>query len=129
MFSGPAERDIQGMKGRIGHLDDWVAETRESIAARFESARSAQGQARRTMGSPLAHRHRELGSASFWFSLVVFFVCWIPLVMCCRRSGLYSEATGRVLKEYGTRLRADLLRHQPVARRERFTQPAISRIG
>jgi len=38
------------MKGRIGHLDDWVAETPESIAARLESARSAQGQARRTMG-------------------------------------------------------------------------------
>ncbi|MET0166145.1 MAG: hypothetical protein ABW318_14220 [Vicinamibacterales bacterium] len=38
------------MKGRIGHLDDWVAETPESIAARLDSARSAQGQARRTMG-------------------------------------------------------------------------------
>ena len=38
------------MKGRIRHLDDWVAETPESIAARLESAKSAQGQARRTMG-------------------------------------------------------------------------------
>jgi hypothetical protein len=38
------------MKGRIGHLDDWVAETPESIAARLESARNAQAQARRTMG-------------------------------------------------------------------------------
>ena len=50
MFSGPAEHVIQGMKGRTGHLDDWVAETPESIAARLESAKSAQGQARRTMG-------------------------------------------------------------------------------
>jgi hypothetical protein len=55
------------------------------------------------------------GSAFFWFSLVVFLACWIPLVMCCRRSRLYSEATGRVLGEYGARLRADLLRHQVVA--------------
>ena len=336
MFSGPAEHVIQGMKGRIGHLDDWVAETPESIAARLESARSAQGQARRTMGimsiismmmliasynaylsydttwildlpqkelaggttvagvltdqalkdwaasrsvqvpllgirtsvddAPvlgtatllvlafwlvlLTRRENHtvglllrdtdteppeddesespghgpsyssgqrwlifhtvasnsvfitcdrslapvqslgpkcsgstsadggfkawmseqayaflsrfffdfpvivssivfvldrwsyfepdaftvgaqtpgVGSAFFWFSMVVFFVCWIPLVMCCRRSRLYSEATGRVLKEYGTRLRADLLRHQPNARRDRFTQQAISRI-
>jgi len=60
--------------------------------------------------------------------MVVFFVCWIPLVMCCRRSRLYSEATGRVLKEYGTRLRADLLRHQSIAS-QRFTQSAVSRIS
>ena len=115
------------MKGRIGHLDDWVAGTPESIAARLESARSAQGQARRTMGLPLAHSHREL-AAFFWFRLVVFFVCWIPLVTCCCRSRLYSEATGRVLKEYGTRLRADLLRHQSIAS-QRFTQSAVSRIS
>jgi len=69
-----------------------------------------------------------VGSAFFWFSMVVFFVCWIPLVMCCRRSRLYSEATGRVLKEYGTRLRADLLRHQSIAS-QRFTQSAVSRIS
>jgi len=49
-------------------------------------------------------------------------------VMCCRRSRLYSEATGRVLKEYGTRLRADLLRHQSIAS-QRFTQSAVSRIS
>jgi hypothetical protein len=70
-----------------------------------------------------------VGSAFFWFSMAVFFVCWIPLVMCCRRARLYSEATGRVLKEYGTRLRGDLLRHQTTASQARFTQPAISRIG
>jgi len=69
-----------------------------------------------------------VGSAFFWFSMVVFSLCWIPLVMCCRRSRLYSEATGRVLKEYGTRLRADLLRHQSIAS-QRFTQSAVSRIS
>ena len=71
------------------------------------------------------------GAASpfFWFSMIVFLACWIPLVMCCRRSRLYSEATGRVLKEYGARLRADLLRHQGVAGRDRFNQPAVTSIG
>jgi hypothetical protein len=64
------------------------------------------------------------GSAFFWFSMVVFLACWIPLVMCCRRSRLYSEATGRVLKEYGARLRADLLRHQDVAGHDRFDRVA-----
>ena len=66
------------------------------------------------------------GSAFFWFSMIVFLVCWIPLVMCCWRARLYSEATGRVLKEYGTRLRADLLRHQEVAEHDRFHQPAVT---
>jgi len=69
------------------------------------------------------------GSPFFWFSMIVFLACWIPLVMCCRRSRLYSEATGRVLKEYGARLRADLLRHQGVAGRDRFNQPAVTSIG
>ena len=129
LFSGPAERDIQGMKGRIGHLDDWVAETPESIAAQALKREERSGAGATDEGFTVGAQTPGVGSTFFWFSLVVFFVCWIPLVMCCRRSGLYSEATGRVLKEYGTRLRADLLRHQPVARRERFTQPAISRIG
>ncbi len=69
------------------------------------------------------------GSAFFWFSMVVFLACWIPLVLCSRRSRLYSEATGRVLKEYGAKLRADLLRHQDVADHDRFTQPAVSTAG
>jgi hypothetical protein len=64
------------------------------------------------------------GSAFFWFSMVVFLACWIALMMCCRRSRLYSEATGRVLKEYGARLRADLLRHQEVAGHDRFDRVA-----
>src|SRR4029450_12152918 len=50
MFSGGRPHVDQGMKGRTWHLDDWVAETPESIAARLESAKSAQAQARRTMG-------------------------------------------------------------------------------
>jgi hypothetical protein len=69
------------------------------------------------------------GSPFFWFSLVVFLACWIPLVMCSRRSRLYSEATVRVLKEYGTRVRADLLRHQDVVRHTRFEKPAVSNVA
>src|SRR4029434_7327015 len=49
MFSGGRPHVDQGMKGRTWHLDDWVAETPESIAARLASAESAQAQARRTM--------------------------------------------------------------------------------
>jgi len=70
-----------------------------------------------------------VGSAFFWFSMIVFFLCWIPLVMCCRRSRLYSEATGHVLKEYGASLRADLLRHQEVVSRDRFNHAAVSGFG
>jgi hypothetical protein len=69
------------------------------------------------------------GSAFFWFSMVVFLVCWIPLVLCCRRSRLYSEATGRVLKEYGGRLRADLLQHQEIAGHERFNHVVVTSAG
>ena len=50
MFCDAINDVDQNMNGRIGHLDDWVAETPESIAARLESARNAQAQARRTMG-------------------------------------------------------------------------------
>jgi hypothetical protein len=50
--------------------------------------------------------------AFFWRSMVVFFVCWIPLVICCWRSSRYSKATEAVVREYGHKLRADLLRHQ-----------------
>ena len=69
------------------------------------------------------------GSTFFWFSMVVFLVCWIPLVLCCRRSRLYSEATGRVLKEYGGRLRADLLQHQETAGHERFNHAVMTSAG
>ena len=70
-----------------------------------------------------------VSSPFFWFSMIVFLACWIPLVLCSRRSRLYSEATGHVLKEYGTRLRADLLRHQDVVSHGRFDQPVVSGVG
>lgn len=44
----------------------------------------------------------------FWRSMVVFFVCWIPLAVCCWRSSRHSRDTERVLREYGDRLQADL---------------------
>jgi hypothetical protein len=52
-------------------------------------------------------------SAPFFLeSGIVFFACWIPLVVCCWRSSLYSRATESVLREYGAKLRADLVRQQ-----------------
>jgi hypothetical protein len=45
----------------------------------------------------------------FFASALVFVVCWIPLVICCRGAARYSRSTGNVLREYGERLRADLL--------------------
>ena len=51
----------------------------------------------------------------FWRSMAVFFVCWAPLLVCCLRSSQYSRATEKVLREYGGKLRADLLKQeQPV---------------
>lgn len=52
----------------------------------------------------------------FWRSLVVFFVCWIPLTLCCIRARRYSTDTEKVLNQYGGKLRADLLRKKPLAR-------------
>jgi hypothetical protein len=175
------------------HLDDWIAETPESIAARLAAAREVQRQARFTLGflavismmmlilaynaylsfdsrwilqrakpaaneapstvanpggaldrlalasmrdffflfpalaslcvfcldrlsyfqeDPFAPRLEPLGmDAPFFFaSAVVFVVCWIPLLMCCRGSARYSRATGNVLRDYGRRLQSDLLR-------------------
>jgi hypothetical protein len=51
----------------------------------------------------------------FWWSLAVFFVCWIPLAICCWRSSLYSMVTEKILREYGDALRADLLHQKPSA--------------
>ena len=50
------------------------------------------------------------GAPLFWESMVVFLVCWIPLLLCCGRANQYSRATEAVLHEYGHKLRADLLR-------------------
>lgn len=51
----------------------------------------------------------------FWRSLVVFFVCWIPLAFCCWRSSRHSRATEKVLREYGDRLQSDLQLQNPSA--------------
>jgi hypothetical protein len=48
----------------------------------------------------------------FWQSMLVFFACWIPLTVCCGRSSQYSKATETVLREYGRKLRAHLVRQQ-----------------
>jgi hypothetical protein len=43
----------------------------------------------------------------FWWSMVVFLLCWLPLTICCWRSRYYSTSTETVLGEYGNNLRAD----------------------
>jgi len=48
----------------------------------------------------------------FWTSMIVFFVSWIPLAVCCGRSSQYSRATESVLREYGEKLRVDLWQQQ-----------------
>ena len=50
----------------------------------------------------------------FWESMMVFFVCWIPLTLCCIRARRYSSDTEKVLYQYGAKLRADLLRRKPI---------------
>jgi hypothetical protein len=49
----------------------------------------------------------------FWESAAVFFACWIPLLLCCHAAAKTSKATDGVLREYGDRLRSDLLRRKP----------------
>jgi hypothetical protein len=39
----------------------------------------------------------------FWWSLAVFFVCWIPLAICCWRSSRYSRVTKRYYASTGIR--------------------------
>jgi hypothetical protein len=48
----------------------------------------------------------------FFASAAVFVACFIPLLVCCHGSARYSRATDSVLREYGERLHADLLRRQ-----------------
>ena len=68
-----------------------------------------------------------MGSPFFWFSLGVFVMCWVPLVLCCRYSYRYSTATERVLREYGYKLRADLLHGQrEVASQGLWNQSIVS---
>jgi hypothetical protein len=51
----------------------------------------------------------------FWVSLIVSLGCWIPLAVCCWKSGQYSRATQSVLREYRDKLRSDLFRQLPAA--------------
>lgn len=51
--------------------------------------------------------------AFFWRSMTVFFLCWVPLAICCWRSSQYSRATEIVLREYGRKLGAELLADEP----------------
>ena len=45
----------------------------------------------------------------FWQSMTIFLFCWIPLVVCGRKSSQYSSATENVLRQYGNKLRRDLM--------------------
>jgi hypothetical protein len=67
-----------------------------------------------------------VGSPFFWFSMVVFLLCWIPLGLCCRRARMYSAATERVLRAYGEKLRVDLLRNQAADSTAAWNQSAVS---
>ena len=69
---------------------------------------------------PFAAGGKIMGASGpfFWQSMLVFFVCWIPLAVCCGRSSQYSRATESVLYEYGNKLRGDLWRHQQASRPE-----------
>jgi len=51
-------------------------------------------------------------------SMWVYFVCWVPLTMCCWRSRQYLVATEKILHEYAARLRRDLSaeRHRSAGR-------------
>jgi hypothetical protein len=45
----------------------------------------------------------------FSYSLWIYLACWLPLTLCCWRTGQYLVATEQVLQEYGSKLRQDLL--------------------
>jgi hypothetical protein len=51
----------------------------------------------------------------FWRSMAVFFVCWIPLTLCCIRARRYSSNTEKVLGQYGAKLCAELSQRKPFA--------------
>lgn len=48
----------------------------------------------------------------YYSSMIVFFACWLPLLICCSRSSQYSRATEELLRQYGDRLSEDLLKRQ-----------------
>jgi hypothetical protein len=49
----------------------------------------------------------------FWRSMVVFFLCWIPVTICCWRARCFSMSTETALGDYGNKLEADLSSQQP----------------
>ena len=49
----------------------------------------------------------------FWQSMVVFFLCWIPVTICCWRARRFAMSTETVLRDYGNKLQADLSSQQP----------------
>ena len=42
----------------------------------------------------------------FWWSTVVFFLCWLPVTICCWKARRFSISTETELREYGNKLRA-----------------------
>lgn len=67
---------------------------------------------------PFTPQMIPLGTAApwFWASAIVFVLCWVPLVLCCRGASRYSKATATVLRAYGERLQTDLLRRRTAHR-------------
>jgi len=49
----------------------------------------------------------------FWRSMAVFFLCWIPVTICCWRARRFSMSTETVLRDYGNKLQADRSLQQP----------------
>jgi hypothetical protein len=63
---------------------------------------------------PFAPGAQPPGLITFYYqSMAIFIVCFIPLAVCCTRARRYSTATQTVLREYGNKLREDLLKTIP----------------
>lgn len=43
---------------------------------------------------------------AFWQSVAIYLCCGLPLILCCVRASHYSRATGKILQEYGDRIRS-----------------------
>ena len=57
-----------------------------------------------------------VAGAFYWESMTIFLCCWIPLMICCRRSSQYSSATENILRQYGNKLGRDLMRDERLFR-------------
>ena len=60
----------------------------------------------------------------FGRSMVVFFLCWIPVTICCWRARRFSMSTETVLRDYGKKLQADLSLQHPLVQ-----EPVTSRLN